>query len=140
MNCSFRSLQRIIVWVHAFSRVGREAPVRTEPLPTIRVRFIRLNQRGLSCPSDISTSAESDIACRVENLPQSTKVSAHGVSTLGMLSPSSWIFSKQRCRTAIASGHDSLEIYRKLCGRIKSGLCADHQFFRPHGLNLSRGN
>jgi hypothetical protein len=22
------------VWVHAFSRVGRESPVRTEPLPT----------------------------------------------------------------------------------------------------------
>jgi hypothetical protein len=33
---------------YAFSRVSREAPVRTEPLPTIRVRFIRLNQRILS--------------------------------------------------------------------------------------------
>jgi hypothetical protein len=46
------------VWVHAFSRVGQKAPVRTEPLPTIRVRFIRLNQRGISCPSNISPSAE----------------------------------------------------------------------------------
>jgi hypothetical protein len=52
------------VWVHAFSRVGRDAPVRTEPLPfrravaclgqAYRVRFIRLNERGLSCPSNIA--------------------------------------------------------------------------------------
>jgi hypothetical protein len=35
-----------IVWVHAFSKAGREARVRTEPLPTIRVRLAHLNQRA----------------------------------------------------------------------------------------------
>ena len=33
---------RSLVGFQAFSKVGREAPVRTEPLPTIRVRFIPL--------------------------------------------------------------------------------------------------
>jgi hypothetical protein len=39
---------RSLVGVHAAPAGGRETPVRTEPLPTtVRVRFIRLNQRGL---------------------------------------------------------------------------------------------
>jgi hypothetical protein len=32
------------VWVNAFSKIGREAPVRTEPLPTLtseRINFFR---------------------------------------------------------------------------------------------------
>jgi hypothetical protein len=45
INRSFRSPTPSFVWVHAFSKVGWKAPVRTEPLPTIRVRFIRLNER-----------------------------------------------------------------------------------------------
>jgi hypothetical protein len=30
------------------TRGGRGTPVRTEPLPTVRYRFIRLKQRGLN--------------------------------------------------------------------------------------------
>jgi hypothetical protein len=47
MNRSFRSSVHhsgSSVWVHAFSRVGREAPVRTEPRPTALSVALRLEQ------------------------------------------------------------------------------------------------
>ena len=36
----------LCVWVHAFSGADWETPVWTDPLPTIRVRFIPLNSSG----------------------------------------------------------------------------------------------
>jgi hypothetical protein len=68
MNRWFHSPQQVICVGSCVFRGRAGKPLfRTEPLPTIQVRFIRLNQRGLSCTSNISSSAESDIACRLEN-------------------------------------------------------------------------